>query len=323
MLSILFGFMMFLQEDSVKIPPHEPEAWQKRPIVIAHRGASGVRPEHTIAAYLKGIDQGADYIEPDLVMTKDGILVARHDVFLSETTDIADHPEFAERKRTIDGITDWFVFDFTLDEIKTLTARQPYIHRGSDYDNRASIPTWQEVIDLVIGQKAGDKTVGLYVEIKSPADFEELGFNPRAELKRGLQQLAQAEIPVYLQCFELDFLSKQRDLNVPLVYLVTQEEGEKADFWTNLPDFVQTLGVDKTLLVLPDGGATPFLKEAKVRGIDVHAWTVRDDMLPVGVSSVHDEIERLIKGGVDGIFADFPGTVVSVRDKDRLLLPPF
>jgi glycerophosphoryl diester phosphodiesterase len=135
------------------------DAKPKEPIVIGHRGASGYRPEHTLAAYQLAIDMGADYIEPDLVSTKDGVLVARHENEISGTTDVAMHPEFAGRRVTkvIDGVnaTGWFTEDFTLAELKTLRARErlPDLRPGNtQFDGMFEIPTLEEVIQLVQGQ---------------------------------------------------------------------------------------------------------------------------------------------------------------------------
>jgi glycerophosphoryl diester phosphodiesterase len=129
---------------------------ERRPIVIGHRGASGYRPEHTLESYRLAIELGADYVEPDLVSTKDGVLVARHENEISGTTDVAAHPEFAARRttKTIDGnpVTGWFTEDFTLAELKTLRAKErlPQVRPGNTaYDGRYPVPTLQEVIDLV------------------------------------------------------------------------------------------------------------------------------------------------------------------------------
>jgi len=153
------------------------------PIVIAHRGASGERPEHTIGAYALAIDQGADFIEPDLVSTSDGVLVARHENEISETTDVASHPEFADRKTTkvIDGLslTGWFTEDFTLAELKTLRARErlPQLRAANTtYDGTWDIPTLDEIITLVQRrEKETGRRIGLYPETKHPGHFRKLG----------------------------------------------------------------------------------------------------------------------------------------------------
>ena len=148
-------------------------------LIIAHRGASGDRPEHTLAAYELAIDQGADYIEPDLVPTADGVLVARHENEISGTTDVADHPEFAGRRTTklIDGeeVTGWFTEDFTLAELRTLRARErlPEIRpQNTAYDGLYQVPTLAEIITLVRAKEAETgRTIGLYPEIKHPDLF--------------------------------------------------------------------------------------------------------------------------------------------------------
>ena len=163
--------------------------------VFAHRGASGYRPEHTLAAYALAIKLGADYIEPDLVSTKDGVLVARHENEISGTTDVADHPEFAQRKttKTIDGkpITGWFTEDFTLRELKTLRAKErlPDVRPGNTrYDGRYEIPTFDEVLALASprGRKHG-RTIGVAPETKHPTYFQSIGLPLEKPLLRSLQ----------------------------------------------------------------------------------------------------------------------------------------
>ncbi|MGQ0799471.1 MAG: glycerophosphodiester phosphodiesterase family protein [Pseudomarimonas sp.] len=155
---------------------------RRRVIVIAHRGASGERPEHTLAAYRLAIEQGADFIEPDLVPTRDGVLIARHENELSGTTDVAAHPEFADRHthKCIDGepVDGWFSEDFTLAEIKTLRAREriPQLRpRNTQYDGQESIPTLAEILDLVRGYESRGRSVGIYPETKHPTWFASEG----------------------------------------------------------------------------------------------------------------------------------------------------
>ena len=148
------------------------------PIVIGHRGASGHRPEHTLASYALAARMGADYIEPDLVSTKDHVLVARHENEISGTTDVADHPEFAPRHTTkaIDGqtLTGWFTEDFTLAELRTLRAKEriPQLRRNTIYDGRYRVPTFEGVIDLVqrLSRELG-RPIGIYPETKHPSYF--------------------------------------------------------------------------------------------------------------------------------------------------------
>ncbi|MBY8852218.1 glycerophosphodiester phosphodiesterase, partial [Saccharothrix sp. MB29] len=159
------------------------EVSRKGPLVIGHRGASGYRPEHTLAAYELAARMGADYVEPDLVVTKDGKLVARHENEIGGTTDVAAHPEFAARKTTkvVDGvpITGWFTEDFTLAELKTLRAveRIPDVRpRNTLYDGRFEIPTFEEVVELSrrLSRELG-RDIGLYPETKHPTYFQDIG----------------------------------------------------------------------------------------------------------------------------------------------------
>ena len=159
-------------------PVQDSTTWRtldgKPPLVIAHRGASGYRPEHTLASYTLAIEMGADYIEPDLVATRDGQLVARHEPLLDDTTDVKSHPEFANRRTTkqLDGksVTGFFASDFTLAEIKQLRAVQSNPARSKEYDGRFEIPTFEEILDLAEreSQQRG-RTIGVYPETKHPS----------------------------------------------------------------------------------------------------------------------------------------------------------
>lgn len=290
------------------------------PIIIAHRGASGLRPEHTLTAYQLGIEQGADFIEPDLVMTKDGHLVARHDVYLSSTTDVADHPEFSDRRRVLAGHDDWFVFDFTLAELQTLRARQPFEGRSKEFDDLYAIPTLEEVIELAAASNTPAK-VGLYIEMKRPALFEQEVSSELVEtLAAQLNRISALGLPVYFQCFDIDFLKKMRPLTrVPLVYL----EAGKPDAGTSqyvlqtdlssYYDFIDGFGLYKALLTDPKGNQTNILDQVQAAGKAVHIWTARDDALPEGFESGEQEIRWLLEMGVDGVFTDFPATGVAAR----------
>lgn len=185
----------------------------RRPLVIGHRGASGLRPEHTIESYTLAIEQGADFIEPDLVMTKDSVLVCRHEPMLSGTTNVADLPQFAARKTTkmVDGVSynDWFACDFTLGEIKTLKAKQAFAERDQQYNGQFNIPTFQEVIDLAKARSAEKgRTIGIYPETKHPTFHEQKNLHITDKL---LELLSAAgwnskEAPVYVQSFEVSNL---------------------------------------------------------------------------------------------------------------------
>ena len=161
--------------------PDEPA-----PLVLGHRGASAYLPEHTLASYQLAIDQGADYIEPDLVSTKDGVLIARHEVNISGTTDVAAHPEFAGRftTKTIDGVAEqgWFADDFTLAEIKTLRATQRVAFRAQQFNGLYQIPTFSEVIELAKrARREKGRDVGVYPETKHPTYHRRRGLRAGAE----------------------------------------------------------------------------------------------------------------------------------------------
>ena len=186
-----------------------PVAQSAAPLVIGHRGASGYRPEHTLAAYALAIDQGAHYIEPDLVMTKDGVLVARHENEIGGTTDVAQRPDFAARKRrqVIDGeaFEGWFTEDFTLAELKTLRARErlPGL-RGTAHDGRYEITTLDEIIALASEHAAHTgRRIGLIPEIKHPSHFRRIGLPMDERLLQALAGHAYTrEVPVVIQSFE-------------------------------------------------------------------------------------------------------------------------
>jgi glycerophosphoryl diester phosphodiesterase len=278
------------------------------PIVIAHRGASGHRPEHTLEAYRLAIAQGADFIEPDLVATRDGVLVARHENDVSDTTDVADRPEFAGRRTTkrIDGveITGWFTEDFTVAELKTLRVRErlPGL-RATAHDGRFQIPTLQEVLDLVAdvnGEADGEgRLVGLYPETKHPSHFAGIGLPLEEPLVEALHRHGwrEADDPVFIQSFEVTNLEKLQGMTrLPLVQLIASKgrppdlahAGDPrtyADLVTpeglaQIATYARGVGVHKSLVLPPDGkgglGApTSLVSEAHRAGLLVHVWTLR------------------------------------------------
>src|SRR3954470_12295266 len=208
----------------------------KKPLIIAHRGASGERPEHTIMAYKLAIEEGADFIEPDCVVTKDGHLVVRHENEIGGTTDVAAHPEFAARRaeKVVDGqkISGWFTEDFTLAELKTLRARErlPQLRPGSArYDGLEAIPTYKEMLDLARSESRRlGRTIGTYPEMKHPTYFASIGL----PVERRLADFLKAEglnsrtAPVFVQCFEVGPLKTFATLSkAPRVFLVSSAGG--------------------------------------------------------------------------------------------------
>jgi glycerophosphoryl diester phosphodiesterase len=201
---------------------------EPRPLVIGHRGASGYLPEHTLEAYELAISQGADYIEPDLVSTRDGVLIARHEVDITGTTDVASRPEFASRKttKTIDGVTasGWFADDFTLAEIKTLRATQRLAFRPQEFNGLYKVPTLAEVIELARRARGRyGREIGIYPETKHPTYHDSVGLSLEEPL---LHQLAigglnRPNAPVFIQSFEVGNLKElNRMTPVRLVQLI-------------------------------------------------------------------------------------------------------
>jgi glycerophosphoryl diester phosphodiesterase len=297
-------------------------------IVIAHRGASGERPEHTLESYRVAIEEGADYIEPDLVMTRDGVLIARHENEISGTTDVAQHPRFAARRRTqiIDGesFTGWFTEDFTLSEIKTLRARErlPELRpQNRQFDGRFAVPTFDEIMQLVMGENrrpGRNRPIGVYPETKHPAHFAALGLPQELSLLDTLQRYHYAKpgSPVFIQSFDPRNLRQLRGMTqLPLVQLLEHELGEVGA----IAKYADTIGIAKAL-------ATPSaISAAHAANLRVHVWTFRaeNEFLPpdlrVGTApAVHGnlegEIRRYLERGIDGFFVDFPAVGVRVRD---------
>lgn len=212
------------------------------PIVIGHRGASGYRPEHTLASYRFAIQLGANYIEPDLVSTRDGVLIARHEPNITGTTDVSTRPEFASRfqaSRLVDGRVEsgWFADDFTLAEIKTLRAveRLPALRTESaSYNGQFEVPTLQEVIDLARQETlATGRTVGIYPETKHPTYFQDLGLPLEQRLVDTLNAngLTGPTAPVFIQSFEVANLQQLNGLtDVPLVQLFDDPGVQPFDF---------------------------------------------------------------------------------------------
>jgi glycerophosphoryl diester phosphodiesterase len=299
------------------------------PVVIAHRGASGYRPEHTLAAYELAIEQGADYVEPDLVVTRDGVLIARHENELSLTTDVASRAQFADRRRTqmIDGrsVSGWFSEDFTLEEIRALRATERFARerpRNAEFDGRFGIATLDEVIALAArASGSGERRVGVYPELKYAAHFASLGLAPEKRLADALKAAgAERPLPVFVQSFELQALRKFAEFSaVPRVMLLarTPAAGELRRLATE----VQGIGVAKALVYPRNAeGAidapTSLVEDAHALGLAVHAWTFRNEdvFLPANLrGQPQRELEMFFAAGVDGVFTDFPDTALAQR----------
>ena len=321
-------------------------------IIIAHRGASGERPEHTLGSYSLAIAQGADYIEPDLVLTKDGVLVARHENEISETTDVADKAEFADRKtsKTIDGqkMTGWFTEDFTLAELKTLRAKErlPQLRSANmAYDGQFEIPTFDEILALAKAQSAvTGRTIGIYPETKHPSYFTAIGLPHEAPLLAALTQYGHVEksAPVFIQSFEVENLKALRPKTKLRLIQLMAETGSPADrsdlTYAQMASaeglkivatYADGIGPNKAMVIPRTllgnlGNPTTLVADAHKAGLAVHPWTFRREnyFLPLaqksgvdprGVGDLNAEIKAYLATGVDGIFSDNVTEAVAAR----------
>ncbi len=297
-------------------------------VVIAHRGASGERPEHTLESYKLAIEQGADYIEPDLVMTRDGVLIARHENEIGGTTDVADRPEFAARRRSqvIDGeaMTGWFTEDFTLAEIKSLRARErlPELRpKNCSFDGRFEVPTFDEIMQLATDAnrlRGNGPRIGVYPETKHPAHFQGLGLAQERPVLEVLERFGYGHegSPVFIQSFDPNNLRQLSGMtHLPLVQLLEHDLGDLR----SVAEYADAVGIAK-VLATPKGVA-----DAHALDLAVHVWTFRaeNEFLPSDLKVGDDpaahgnldaEIERYLLRGIDGFFTDFPAIGVSTRN---------
>lgn len=316
------------------------------PTVIAHRGASGYRPEHTRDAYRLAIEQGADAVEPDLVATADGVLLIRHENEIGGTTDVAHRPEFADRRRegTVDGrrVVGWFTEDFTWEELSTLRARErlPRIRPDNRaFDDREGLLRLADLLSLL----AEHPDVALVAELKHATHFSALGL-PLPELFAA--ELAAADwsaaARTTVESFELSALRRVRELGVPARYAYLVEasgapaddpDAPYADSLTEaglraLADEVDAVSVDKRLLLDTDGDgravATDLVDRAHAAGLDAYTWTLRAEnrflhpahrrgLSPRGLGDWRAEFGMLLGTGVDAVFADQPDLALRAR----------
>jgi len=294
------------------------------PIVIGHRGASGHRPEHTLESYTLAVKMGADFIEPDLVSTKDGVLIARHENEIGGTTDVADRFPDRKRTKTVDGqaITGWFTEDFTLAEIKTMRARERLPFRSHAYDGQFQIPTFVEVIELAQKLGAGrGRPVGVYPETKHPTYFRGIGLPLEEPLLASLAKHGwnQKQSPVFIQSFEDGNLRALRSkTTVRLIQLVSTAAQVTDDRLKQIASYADGIGAEKSLVVpvAADGSLRPptdLVTRAHAAGLLVHIWTIRVDkeFLPAGYhGDAGAEFRQFRELGVDGVFTDFPDVAV-------------
>ena len=320
--------------------------------MIAHRGASGHRPENTLAAYELAARMGADRIEPDLVPTCDGVLVLRHESELSGSTDVASRPELADRRTTreVEGrpVTGWFTEDLTFAEVRSLRAVEPHPHvrpATTAHDGRHLVPTFGELLALAARLRAElGRHLVVTAEVKEPARYAAAGLDVAALVLEQLRASGvdvtspgdpEAPAPVALQCFEPAFLRRLRaeGVELPLVQLVDDDElGRPLCTPAGLREvstYAEVLAPSKDMVlpVTPEGAlgaATSLVADAHAASLAVHVYTLRDENvhLPpaLRLGEVPDAPGRalaehlaFLDAGVDGIFTDHPGTGVQAR----------
>lgn len=286
---------------------------RKRPLLVAHRGSSALRPEHTLAAYAKAIQDGADFVEPDLCSTKDGVLVARHENDITQTTDVAAHPEFAARKatKTIDGekLTGWFTEDFTLAELKTLRAKErlgAVRPESQSFDGQFQIVSLEEIADFVAAESAArSRTIGLIPEIKHSTYFAGIGLPQEARLLDRIGKSAYlSRAPLVIQSFEVGNLKALRPKvaamsNVTLMQLIGDPTQPPADFVASgdkrtygqllTPAGLKEIATYATYLAPPTRMVIPLAKDGRLAapsglveaahkaGLLVGVWTFRPE----------------------------------------------
>ena len=309
------------------------------PAVVAHRGASGHRPEHTLEAYRTAIRMGVDDIELDLVATRDGVLVARHDLELSATTDVAERPGLAHLRRTlvVDGVEQhgWFVQDLTLAQLKTLAARErmPDTRPGNTaYDGVEGVPTLTEVLATVRAESARrGRPVGVALELKHAAHHDAIGLPLDVPLLRELarQGLDHPWARVTLMSFEAPVLRRlAARTRLPVVQLLDRGHRLTSVELDDIDDYADGLGAHTSLVLPRDAGGaagapSSLVRDAHRRGLTVHVWTVRAEnrflptdlrrgTAPDALGDMAGEVRALLAAGVDGIITDHPEQALAV-----------
>ncbi|KAF5181421.1 Glycerophosphodiester phosphodiesterase [Thalictrum thalictroides] len=330
---------------------------QFRPYNIAHRGSNGELPEETAAAYMRAIDEGADFIETDILSSKDGVLICFHDVTLDDTTDVAAHKKFANRKRTYEvqgeNVTGWFTVDFTLEELKSLRVKQRYDFRDSKYSGKYSIITFEEFISIALD---ASRVVGIYPEIKNPVfinqrvkwphgkkfedkfveTLQKYGYKGSYLSKDWLNQ------PVFIQSFaptSLIYISNQTDL--PKIFLIddvtipTQDTNQSYEEITSdsyldyIKEYVVGIGPwkDTIVPVVNNYMATPtdLVSRAHARNLQVHPYTYRNENKFLHYDFHEDPYAEydywLNQVKVDGLFTDFTGSLHQFQEWTSPALP--
>lgn len=290
-------------------------AWRtldgRAPALIAHRGASGQLPEHTMPAYALALEQGADVIEPDLVPSADGVLFARHDSGLARSTDIAARVQFAGRQE--DG--DWRCDRLSAEEIDGLGAIQPFAGRSGEFDRRWPPPRWQALLDWA-QQRARERAapVLLYPELKHPEFFRARGVD---SVLRFVDSMASPRegVAVWVQCFDAQALRRVHEATGLPCSLGIDRNADWRSLLQAHRGWLAGLVADKQLLRGAGGQDSGLIAEVHAAGLRVDAWTFRDDQPGRGFARIDDELEAAMALGVDGLFCDFLASARAARER--------
>jgi glycerophosphoryl diester phosphodiesterase len=279
------------------------------PRIIAHRGASGLRPEHTLEGYALALAQGADIVEPDLVVSADGVLFARHDPGLARSTDIRLRPQFAARREQ----GDWPCDRFDADEIDQLRAIQPNPARSAEFDRRWPPPRWPAVLAWAqqAAQERGEPVL-VYPEIKHPALFESRGVDAVQAFIASMAA-ARTGVEVWVQCFDAPALRRVHEATGLRCSLGVSAGADWRASLRDHGDWLSGLVASKELLHGFGGVDSGLVAAAHADGLRVDAYTFRDDQVGKGHAGIGEELEAAMRAGVDGLFCDFPATAIAVR----------
>jgi len=292
----------------------------KRPLIIAHRGASGSLPEHTLQGFELAARQGADVLEPDLVMSQDAQLIVRHDHFIGVSSNV--DLVFPERRRTGAGVAgpEWFSEDFSALEFAQLRARQPWLTRDQSHNDLYAIPTFAQVLELRARSEASlGRALYVYPELKLPSYFSSIGLDPVTAFVAMYQRLrADEQARVLIQCFEPAALQRLRAELGPgafLTQLLPAMQGELAISMEldAIARYANAIGPHKLGLIDASRRSTGLLERAHSLGLKVHPWTFRDDQPVAHFNGIEDELRAYFALGVDGVFTDFPDTASRLR----------
>jgi len=332
---ILVFFLYFCLSTGARVPP----------IIIGHRGAPGYRIENTVPSWEAAINFGSNYIEADLVSTKDHALIASHNPDITHTTNVLDHPEFASRHtvKNISGETynGFFIDDFTLEELKTLRLREHYSFRDQSWNDLYSLVTLQEFLSFIQSKELElGRRIGIYLETKHSSYYRSIGLPLEEKLVATLRQFGYSSEndPVFIESFESNLKELRKITDLPLVQLISGTEGDLTQYDTNrmwsefrteaglkeIASYAQVVSPHKSCILRTKNGTaipTSFMHDAHKVGLKVHVWTFRKEREHFEKNEqqlfgeIEDEMRAYFMQNVDGIFTDQPDIGVRVKNE--------